>query len=125
MVLFFPGSPFLFRLPPVNDQRNTLEGVVKHNYKQQQPQNKSVNHVVVGCWVVRRRWGNFQCRGVLLIWIKVGQGPITLAVGAVEVVGHFFSRLSFSLFLLLVWMTARYRHKYYLKGPLNPIQPNK
>ena len=31
---------------------------------------------VVGCWV------NFQCRGVLLIWIRVGQGPTALAVGA-------------------------------------------
>ena len=27
-------------------------------------------------------WVNFQCRGVLLIWIIVGQGPIALAVGA-------------------------------------------
>ena len=25
---------------------------------------------------------NFQCRGVLLIWIIVGQWPIALAVGA-------------------------------------------
>ena len=25
---------------------------------------------------------NFQCRGVLLIWIRVGQRPTTLAVGA-------------------------------------------
>ena len=25
---------------------------------------------------------NFQCRGVLLIWIRVGQGPSALAVGA-------------------------------------------
>ena len=25
---------------------------------------------------------NFQCRGVLLIWMIVGQGPIALAVGA-------------------------------------------
>ena len=25
---------------------------------------------------------NFQCRGVLLIWIRVGQGPTVLAVGA-------------------------------------------
>ena len=25
---------------------------------------------------------NFQCRGVLLIWIIVGQGPLALAVGA-------------------------------------------
>ena len=32
--------------------------------------------------VVRRCWDNFQCRGVLLIWITVGQGPIVLAVGA-------------------------------------------
>ena len=35
-----------------------------------------------GGWVVRRYWVNFQCRGVLLIWIIVGQGPIVLAVGA-------------------------------------------
>ena len=27
-------------------------------------------------------WASFQCRGVLLIQILVGQGPIALAVGA-------------------------------------------
>ena len=32
--------------------------------------------------VVRWWWVNFQCRGVLLIWIIVGQGPTALAVGA-------------------------------------------
>ena len=32
--------------------------------------------------VVRRYWVNFQCRGVLLIWIIVGQGPVALAAGA-------------------------------------------
>ena len=32
--------------------------------------------------VVRWCWVNFQCRGVLLIWIRVGQGPSALAVGA-------------------------------------------
>ena len=32
--------------------------------------------------VVRQCWVNFQCRGVLLIWIIVRQGPIALAVGA-------------------------------------------
>ena len=32
--------------------------------------------------VVRWCWVNLQCRGVLLIWIMVGQGPIALAVGA-------------------------------------------
>ena len=41
---------------------------------------------VVQSWgggrVVRWCWVNFQCRGFLLIWIIVGQGPIALAVGA-------------------------------------------
>ena len=27
-------------------------------------------------------WVNFQCRGVLLIWSIVGQGPTSLTVGA-------------------------------------------
>ena len=46
--------------------------------------------------VVRWCWVNFQCRGVLLIWIIVGQGPTALAVGAGGgLFGHFFSRLSF------------------------------
>ena len=31
---------------------------------------------------VRWCWVNFQCRGVVLIWIIVGQGPAVLAVGA-------------------------------------------
>ena len=30
----------------------------------------------------RRCWVNFQCWGVLLLWMIVGQGPIVLAVGA-------------------------------------------
>ena len=37
---------------------------------------------VGGGRVVRWCWVNFQCRGVLLIWIRVGEGPIALAVGA-------------------------------------------
>ena len=46
--------------------------------------------------VERRCWVNFQCRGVLLVWMIVGQGPIALAVGAGRgVFGHFFSHLSF------------------------------
>ena len=32
--------------------------------------------------VERWCWVNFQCRGVLLIWIIVGPGPTALAVGA-------------------------------------------
>ena len=35
-----------------------------------------------GGWVVRWCWVNFQCRGVQLVWIRVGQGPTALAVGA-------------------------------------------
>ena len=44
--------------------------------------------------------GKFQCRGVLLIWMKVGQGPIALAAGAVGVVWTFLLSSIFSLFLL-------------------------
>ena len=40
--------------------------------------------------MVQRCWVNFQCRGVLLIWIRVGHGPIALAVGAGGVVWAFF-----------------------------------
>ena len=32
--------------------------------------------------VVRKCWFNFQCRGVLLTWTIVGQGPIALAIAA-------------------------------------------
>ena len=74
--------------------------------------------------VERRCWVNFQCRGVLLVWMIVGQGPIALAVGAgggcldIFALIYLFSFLSPSL-----WETARYRLKYCLKGPLNPKQP--
>ena len=40
--------------------------------------------------VVQRCWVNFQCRGVLFIWIIVGQGPVALAIGAGWVVWTFF-----------------------------------
>ena len=75
--------------------------------------------------MVRRCWVNFQCRGVLLIWIIVGQGPIALAIGAgggcldIFSLNYHFSFLSPSL-----WEMARYRLKYCLKGPLNPQKPN-
>ena len=34
--------------------------------------------------MVRWCWVNFQCRGVLLILIIVGQGPTVLTIGAGE-----------------------------------------
>ena len=54
-----------------------------------------------GGQVVRRCWVNFQCRGVILIWIIVGQGPIALAIGAGGgLFGHFFFSSFTSLFFL-------------------------
>ena len=71
--------------------------------------------------VVRRCLVNFQCRGVLLIWTIVGQGPIALAVGAGGGGLDMFSLVyHFSLLSPPLWETARYRLKYCLKGPLNP-----
>ena len=65
------------------------------------------------------RWVHFQCRGVPLIWIIVGQGPIALAVGAVEDRLNNFSLVFLFLLFLPLWETARNRLKYCLKGPLN------
>ena len=75
--------------------------------------------------VVRWSWVNFQCRGVLLVWIRVGQGPASLAVGAgggcldIFTLIYPFPSLSPSL-----WKTTRYRLKYCLKGSLSPKTTN-
>ena len=37
---------------------------------------------LAGDRVVRWYWVNFQCRGILPIWIIVGHGPTALATGA-------------------------------------------
>ena len=74
---------------------------------------------------MRWSWANFQCRGVLLVWIRVGQGPTALAVGAgggcldIFTLVYPFSALSSSL-----WETTRYRLKYFLKGSLSPKTTN-
>ena len=39
--------------------------------------------------------GKFQCRGVLLIWIVVGQGPTVPVIRSSGVYGYFLSWLSF------------------------------
>ena len=79
--------------------------------------------------MVRWCWVNFQCRvpGRPTILITVGQAPTTaLAVGAgggcldIFTLIYPFSPLSPSL-----CETARYRLKYWLKGPLNSTQPTK
>ena len=68
--------------------------------------------------------GKLPLPGRPTIWIREGQGPTALAVGAdwgcldiFTLVYHFFC-LSPSL-----WETARYRLKYCIKGPLSPKQP--
>ena len=73
--------------------------------------------VVWWCWI------NFQCLGVLLIWIRVGQGPTALAVGAGGGCLNIFS-LRFFLSSFSLRETARYRLKYCLKGPLSPKTAN-
>ena len=59
----------------------------------------SIEMSVWGSRVVRWYWANFQCRGVLLIWMIETQGPIALAVGAgggwLDI---FYYRLSFLFF---------------------------
>ena len=46
--------------------------------------------------------GSFQCRGILLLWHMVGQGPAVLAAraGRVGCFLFFSSRLSYLLFLM-------------------------
>ena len=74
--------------------------------------------------VVRWCWVNFQCRGVLLIWIIVGQGPTAIAVGAGGGCLDIFSLdCHFSVLTPSLWETVRYRLKYCLNGPLSPKQP--
>ena len=71
--------------------------------------------------VVRWCWVNFQCRGVLLNWLIVGQGPTALAVGAGGGGLDIFSLVyHFSFLSPTLRETARYRLKYCLKGPLSP-----
>ena len=75
--------------------------------------------------MVRWCWVNFQCQGVLLIWIRVGQGPIALAVGAGGGCLDVFTPVyHFSFLSPCLWETARYRRKYCLKGPLSPKTTN-
>ena len=65
-----------------------------------------------------------SCRGVLLIWNRVGQGPTALAVDADGGCLDIFSLIyHFSFLSPSLWKTARYKMKYCLKGPLSPNQP--
>ena len=54
--------------------------------------------------MVRWCWVNFQCRGVLLIWIRVGQGSTALAIGAG---GHWTFLLSSIVSLFFLPLSGR------------------
>ena len=72
-----------------------------------------------GCRVLRWSWINFQVRGVLLVWIRVGQGPTALAVGAGGGCLDIFTLIyPFSFLSPSLLETTRYRLKYCLKGSL-------
>ena len=63
--------------------------------------------------MVRWCWVNFQFRGVLLIWIRVGQGPTALAEGADGGCLDIFALVCrFSFLSPSLWGTTRYRLKY-------------
>ena len=66
--------------------------------------------------------GKLQCRVVLLIWIRVGQGPTAVGAGG-SCLDIFSLVYHFSVLSPSLWETARYRLKYCLKGSLNPKQP--
>ena len=52
--------------------------------------------------------GDFQCRGVLLVWMIVGQGPVALAASADGgLFGHFSLIYFFSFLSPSLWETAR------------------
>ena len=63
--------------------------------------------------------GKLSVPGRPTIWIIVGQGPITLAVGAGGGCLDLFNLYLFSPLSPSLWETARYRLYYCLEGPLN------
>ena len=68
--------------------------------------------------------GKLPVPGRPTVLIIVEQGSITLAVGASGGCLDIFSLdYHFSFLTPSVWVTARYRLKYCLKGPLSPNQP--
>ena len=68
--------------------------------------------------------GKLPVPGRPTIWIKVGQGPTTLAVGAGGVVWTFLLSSILSPLSPSLWETARYRLKYCLKRAVKPKTTN-
>ena len=72
--------------------------------------------------MVRWCWVNFQCQGVLLSLIIVGQGPTALTVGAGGIVLTFL--LSSVITLFFLWETARYRLQILSQRAVKPKTTN-
>ena len=64
--------------------------------------------------------GELPVPGRPTIWLRVGQGPTALAVGAGGGCSDIFTLIyPFSSLSPSLWETTRYRLKYCLKGPIN------
>ena len=69
--------------------------------------------------------GKLPVPGRPTTWIRVGQEPTALAMGAGGGCLDIFSLVyHFSILSPSLWETARYRLKYCLKGPLSPKTTN-
>ena len=55
--------------------------LAKNIFRSETVENSFYYALLGGGRVVRWSWIDFQVRGVLLVWIRVGQGPTALAVG--------------------------------------------
>ena len=89
------------------------------------PTNLDHSRASGGGRVVRWSCINFQVRGVLLVWIRLGQGLTALAVGAGGCCLDIFTLIyPFSFLPPSLWETTRYRLKYCLKGSLSPKTTN-
>ena len=99
--------------PTEREREREREREKKRERKSPKSNRKGCGREVRWCWV------NFQCRGVLLNWIVVGQGPIVFAVGADGRCLDSVSLVCLFSFLFYLWETIRYRLKYCLKGSLN------
>ena len=75
--------------------------------------------------MLRWCWVSFQCRGVLLIWSKVGQGPTVLAGGASGgLFEHVFSRLSILFSFSLSLGDGSIQTEILSQRAVKPKQPN-
>ena len=123
-ILIYPFSPLS---PSLRETaRYRLKYCLKEPLNPKQPTNQLLCPFSPGGGrVVRWSWVTFQCRGVLLVWIRVGQGPIALAIGAGGGCLDIFTLIyPFSFLSPSLWETTRYRLKYCLKGSLSPKTTN-